>query len=81
MLNACTDDIIMNDRFNQMIVKLAQEYDYIFINLPMVDEIADISAFIKKTGDLLYIVQAGKVKRDKLKKTINNIDKITFVLK
>ena len=64
-----------------MIVKLAQEYDYIFINLPMVDEIADISAFIKKTGDLLYIVQAGKVKRDKLKKTINNIDKITFVLK
>lgn len=47
----------------------------------MVDEIADISAFIKKTGDLLYIVQAGKVKRDKLKKTINNIDKITFVLK
>lgn len=80
MVDSCTDDILMNNKFIQRIDKLKEEFDYIFINLPSISEIADIPTFIEKYGDLIYIIQEGETRRDELLMNIYSYDKITFIL-
>lgn len=78
--SSCTDDILINDRFIQIIDKLKKEYDYIFINLPPITEIADIPTLTERFGDLIYIIQEGEIRRDELIKNIHSFDKTIFVL-
>ena len=52
-------ELLLTERFTQMMTSLRQEYDYIFIDCPPIDIVAD-AAIITKTVDMtLFVIRAG----------------------
>lgn len=64
-------ELLLNDRFKELIEAVKKEYDYIFIDCPPVEVVADASV-INRISDLtIFIVRIGHLERSYL----NDIEK------
>lgn len=61
-------ELLYSKRLEEMIDALRQEYDYIFIDCPPVDMLADASIVNKWVDRTLFIIRAGLLERDMLPK-------------
>lgn len=52
-------ELLISDRFNDMIASLRSEYDYIFIDCPPIDIVADAAIVTKVVDMTLFIIRAG----------------------
>lgn len=59
-------ELLMSERFDQAIAKLREAYDYIILDCPPVDVVAD-TAIANRVADVtLYVIRAGKIDRRQL---------------
>lgn len=56
-------ELLYDERFEQMLAKLRSEYDYIFIDCPPVEIVADTSIINKLVDMTLFIIRAGLFER------------------
>lgn len=59
-------ELLFTPRFKEMIAKIKEEYDYIFLDCPPVEVVAD-SSIISPYADLtLFVIRIGNMERDNL---------------
>ena len=57
-------EILLSDRFTQMIEQMRTEYDYIFLDCPPIEIVAD-SSIITEVADLsIFVMKAGQMNKD-----------------
>lgn len=59
-------ELLMSDRFASMMSELKKEYDYIFLDCPPVEIVADTAIINRYVDRTLFIVRAGLLDRDAL---------------
>lgn len=59
-------ELLFDERLEQMLMELRTEYDYIFIDCPPVEIVADTSIINKQVDMTLFIVRAGLLDRSLL---------------
>ena len=61
-----TELLFNEDYLPRMIEELKQEYDYVFIDCPPVDVVADANVVSEYVDMALFVVRAGLMKKDML---------------
>lgn len=61
-----TELLFNEDYLQKMIEELKQEYDYVFIDCPPVDVVADANVVSEYVDMVLFVVRAGLMKKDML---------------
>ena len=56
--------------------EMKEKYDYIVLDTPPVQAVADAQILSTKTDGTLVVVRAGVTKKDEVKNTINTLNKI-----
>lgn len=59
-------ELLFNPRLEQLITTLRKHYDYIFIDCPPVEIVADTSIICKWSDMTLFIIRAGLIEREML---------------
>lgn len=59
-------ELLFSERLNQSIAKLRKEYDYIFIDCPPVEIVADATIISQLVDMTLFIIRAGRLDRSML---------------
>lgn len=59
-------ELLMSKRFSAMIEELKKDYDYVFLDCPPVEIVADASIINRYVDRTLFIVRAGILDRDSL---------------
>lgn len=52
-------ELLLNNKFEEMIRRLREEYDYIFIDCPPIDIVADASIITKAVDMTIFAIRAG----------------------
>lgn len=56
-------ELLFDDRFDELIAKVRKEYDYVFIDTPPIDIVADASIIEKQVDRTIFVVRAGLLDR------------------
>ena len=56
----------MTDRFNNMMEEVRRDYDYVFLDCPPIDIVADGTIINRFADRTLFVVRAGLLDRDSL---------------
>ena len=59
-------ELLLTDRFKQMIAKMRGEYDYIFLDCPPIDIVADASLITEVVDMTVFVMRAGRIDRNLL---------------
>ena len=59
-------ELLLSDRFTEMIEKMKQEYDYIFLDCPPIDVVADASIISDVTDMTVFVMRANQMTKDVL---------------
>ena len=59
-------ELLLTDRFDQLIEALKQEYDYIFLDCPPIDLVADASIITEKVDMTIFVVRSGRLGKEAL---------------
>lgn len=59
-------ELLFNERLGKMIAELRAEYDYVFIDCPPAEIVADSDIINKHVDDTLFVVRAGRFDRSML---------------
>lgn len=59
-------ELLFEDRLESLIVEMKQQYDYIFIDCPPIEIVADTQIIEKHADRTLFVVRAGLIGRDML---------------
>ncbi|MBJ2183924.1 MAG: polysaccharide biosynthesis tyrosine autokinase [Muribaculaceae bacterium] len=59
-------ELLMSDRFKQLMELVRKEYDYVFLDCPPVEVVADASIINRYADRTLFVVRAGLLDRDAL---------------
>ncbi len=67
-------ELLGSDSMRRTIGELSRNYDYIFIDLPPINIVADAAIMSKNLSGLVIVVRAETSKSDNLKKAIGHLD-------
>lgn len=56
-------ELLLTDRFRQMIEQMRKEYDYVFIDCPPIDVVADASIITEVVDMTVFVMRAGLMDR------------------
>ena len=56
-------ELLLSDRFKDMMKKMRQEYDYIFLDCPPIDIVADSSIITEVADMTIFVIRAGLMDR------------------
>ena len=57
-------ELLLTDRFTSLIESLRGEYDYIFLDCPPIDFVADASIITEKADMSVFVLRSGKIGKD-----------------
>ena len=69
---------VVSDRFAELVLQLRRKYDYVFLDCPPVDIVADTQIIEKLADRTVFIVRAGLLERDMLPELQRNYDEKRF---
>lgn len=69
-------ELLMSDKFNQLLKKAAADYDYIFFDSPPCLNMADAAILGRLADRLLFTVSANKTRIDFVKRSIDQLKQI-----
>lgn len=67
-------ELLGSDSMGNLIKELSQNYDYIFVDLPPINVVADASVMSKYLSGMVFVVRASISKRDTTLKAINKLE-------
>lgn len=67
-------ELLASDNMDKLINQLKQQYDYIFIDLPPINLVADTSIVSKFMSGLILVVRASSTKRESIVKAISQLE-------
>ena len=59
-------ELLLTDRFTQLIEELKKDYDYIFLDCPPIDLVADASIITEKADMSIFVIRSGKLGKEAL---------------
>lgn len=59
-------ELLLTDRFKQMIAKMRGEFDYIFLDCPPIDIVADASLITEVVDMTVFVMRAGRIDKNLL---------------
>ena len=59
-------ELLLSDRFSELMDQLREQYDYVFLDCPPVEVVADSSIITRYADRTLFVVRAGLLDRDAL---------------
>ena len=59
-------ELLLTDRFKEMIEQMRGEYDYIFLDCPPIDVVADASIITEVADMTVFVMRANQMKKDVL---------------
>ncbi len=59
-------ELLLTDRFSNLIEALRRDYDYIFLDCPPIDLVADASIITEKADMTIFVVRSGKIEKEAL---------------
>jgi capsular exopolysaccharide synthesis family protein len=65
--------LLVSDRFSEAIRELSGDYDYIFIDTPPVNVVADASIISRHLEGFVFVVQQGSSERDSVKNALEQL--------
>ena len=71
-------ELLAEPRFAELVGALRKDYDYIFIDCPPIEMVADTQIVDKVVDRTLFVVRAGLLERDMLQVLQDNYDKKRF---
>ena len=57
-------ELLLTDRFTKLIEELKAEYDYVFLDCPPIDLVADASIITEKVDMTIFVLRSGKLVKD-----------------
>lgn len=66
-------ELLMNPRFEEVLEKLRETYDFVFIDTPPVHVVSDLSVFASKIDGVVFVVREKKAPLATVKKTVEEI--------
>ena len=60
-------ELLLSDRFTQLIEELKSEYDYIFLDCPPIDFVADADIITQKADMTIFVLRSGNLAKDAVK--------------
>lgn len=54
-------ELLLTDRFSQLVDELRTEYDYVFLDCPPIDIVADSSIITEKVDMSVFVMRAGRI--------------------
>ena len=54
-------ELLLTDRFARMVDDLKQEYDYVFLDCPPIDIVADASLITEKADMTIFVLRSGRI--------------------
>ncbi len=78
-------ELLVSDKFKQMVEEMRKEYDYIFMDCPPIDIVADTSIISKSADITVFIIRAGLFDKQALPAldelyTKGNYSRMAFIL-
>ena len=78
-------ELLVSDKFKQMVESMRKEYDYIFMDCPPIDIVADTSIISKSADITVFIIRAGLFDKQALPAldelyTSNRYSRMAFIL-
>lgn len=67
-------ELIGSEAMGNLIEKLSENYDYIFVDLPPINVVADTAAISKYLSGLILIVRAAESKRESVIKALSKLE-------
>lgn len=67
-------ELIGSEAMGNLITELSKDYDYIFVDLPPVNVVADTAAMSKYLSGLILVVRAGESKRESVSKALSKLE-------
>ncbi len=59
-------ELLLTERFGKMIDELRKEYDYVFLDCPPIDIVADASIITEKVDMTVFVLRAGRIDKSSL---------------
>lgn len=59
-------ELLLTDRFKQMIAQMRREYDYVFIDCPPIEVVADASIITEEVDMTVFVMRAKQMHKDVL---------------
>ena len=59
-------ELLLTDRFTQLIEELRRDYDYIFLDCPPIDLVADASIITEKADMSIFVLRSGRLNKEAL---------------
>ena len=56
----------MSNRFTQLIGQLRREYDYVFLDCPPIDLVADASIITEQADMTVFVLRSGKIDKSSI---------------
>jgi len=67
-------ELIGSDAMGKLIEELSKNYDYIFVDLPPINVVADAAAISKYLSGLILVIRAVESKRESVIKALNKLE-------
>lgn len=67
-------ELISSEAMGRLIEELSEDYDYIFVDLPPINIVADTAAMSKYLSGLILVIRAGESKRESVKKALSKLE-------
>ena len=56
-------ELLLTERFTQLIESLKADYDYVFLDCPPIDIVADANIITEKADMTIFVLRAGRIDR------------------
>lgn len=67
-------ELIGSEAMGKLITELSEVYDYIFVDLPPINAVADTAAISKYLSGLILVIRAAESKRERVNRALSSLE-------
>ena len=69
-------ELLSSDRMHEIVDEMAEKYDYILVDVPPVNAVADVCIIANKLDGVLYLVRSNKAEKEEVKRGVNQLQMV-----